>query len=66
MPRPPSTRENHSVRIETEVLSRLDVVAAKLTERAAGAEVTRAATMRAAMIRGLDELEVELGIKRKR
>jgi uncharacterized protein YlxW (UPF0749 family) len=57
-------KENHSVRLEQETLRRIDAVAKKLTERAAGVEVTRMATMRAAMLRGLEALENELGIKR--
>jgi hypothetical protein len=50
------------IRLEDELLERVDRVAEALKARAAGAPVPRAAAMRVAMERGLNSLEVELGL----
>lgn len=49
------------IRLEDDLIDRLDSLAAALSERAAGAKVSRTAAMRAAMERGLEALEAELG-----
>jgi hypothetical protein len=57
------------LRIDETTIGRLDRLAALMTERAAGAAVTRASVIRVAMERGLESLEKELGgskPKRKR
>lgn len=53
-----------SVRLEEDVLDRLDALAKALSARAAGAELNRSDALRVAALRGLDELEGELGTKK--
>jgi len=47
------------IRLEDDLIERLDALAIVLTERAAGAKVTRTSAMRAALERGLEALEAE-------
>lgn len=54
------------IRIESELLERIDRLAEALQERAAGAPVTRSGAMRVAMERGLGALEAELGLSGRR
>lgn len=58
------TKAPMSVRLEEDVLARLDALAAALSKRAAGAEVNRSDALRVAALRGVEDLERELGIKR--
>ena len=53
---------NTSVRLDDDAMARLDVIAGKLAERAAGANVKRSDAMRVALDRGMASLEAELGI----
>lgn len=53
------------VRLEDDLVERLDALAELLTERAAGVKVSRSAAMRAALERGLEALEGELGGSRR-
>jgi predicted transcriptional regulator len=53
------------VRIEEDLISRLDWLADALTRRAAGAKVSRSSAMRVAVERGLESLEGELGAPTK-
>jgi predicted transcriptional regulator len=55
-----------AIRLESELLERIDRLASTMQERAGGAEVTRTACMKAALTRGLDALEAELGIAGRR
>ncbi len=52
------------VRLDDEMIARIDAVVGKLSKRAAGVEVTRSAVFRAALELGLKELEA--GLKRRR
>jgi hypothetical protein len=57
------------LRIDSTTIERLDRLASLMSERAAGAPVTRAGVIRVALERGLESLEKELGTakpKRKR
>lgn len=47
------------IRLEDDLIERLDTLAAALTVRAAGVKVSRTAAMRAALERGLAALEAE-------
>lgn len=53
------------VRLEEELISRLDELAEALTRKAAGVKVTRASAIRVALERGLDALHAELGEPRR-
>jgi predicted transcriptional regulator len=55
-----------AIRLESELLERIDRLASTMQERAAGAEVTRTAAMKVALTRGLDALEAELGVAGRR
>lgn len=50
-----------AIRLEPELLERIDRLASTMQERAAGAQVTRTAAMKVALTRGLDSLEAEFG-----
>lgn len=54
------------IRLEDDLVARLDALAAVLTERAAGVKVTRTAAMRSALERGLEALEDEVGTPRRK
>lgn len=54
------------LRVSEELVGRIDRLATALTARASGAKVARSSAMRVAIERGLDVLEVELGIVPKR
>lgn len=54
------------IRLEDELIERLDALATALTERAAGVKVTRTAAMRAALERGIEALEAEAGVPGRR
>ena len=53
--------QNVGVRLDPQEIDRVDRLAARLSQRAAGAPLTRAATVRLAVNRGLDAIESELG-----
>ncbi len=55
-------RLNTSIRLDAEILDRLDRIAEAMTARAAGAPVNRSTAARVALERGLDALEAELKI----
>lgn len=57
-------KENITIRLEPNVVERLDNATAKMAEKNPHAEITRAHAIRAAIFHGLDVLERELGIKR--
>lgn len=59
-------REVTSIRLDAPTIVRLDAVAAKLTENNPVMPATRAAVMRASMLRGLEAYELDLGVKRKK
>lgn len=54
------------LRLEDELLDRIDRVAEALRVRAAGVKVAKASVMREALERGLDSLESELGLNRRK
>jgi hypothetical protein len=54
-----------SVRLEETMVQRLDAVAQAMSKRAAGAAVKRGTALRAAVERGMEALEAELGIARR-
>jgi hypothetical protein len=60
------TSKTLPLRLDEELIARLDRLAATMTERAGGAEISRAAALRAALSRGLDALEAELGAADRR
>jgi hypothetical protein len=51
------------LRLEEEVIERLDRLARAMSERAGGVEVNRSSVMRTVLDRGLDVLEKELGVQ---
>ena len=55
-----------AIRLDEEILSRLDRLSEALTGRVAGARLTRTDAHRVALLRGLESLEEELGLKAKR
>jgi predicted transcriptional regulator len=55
-------KTNAGIRVESELLARLDVIATKLAERAEGTEVTRSDAARTALAIGVEALEQRLGI----
>jgi len=55
-----------SVKVDDEMANRLDALAKAMSGRAAGAQVTRSNAMRVALEHGVDALEVEFGMKRKK
>ena len=54
-------RTNLAVRLNPELLAKLDELAGLLSERAAGAEITRSEVARLALERGVEVLAAELG-----
>lgn len=50
------------IRIEEDVIQRLDAIAAAMTERAAGVKVARSNVIRLALERGMAVLEEDLGM----
>lgn len=54
-----------SMRLDADLVDRLDRVAEAMSERAAGLPVNRSNAARVALERGLDVLEVELKLKSK-
>jgi len=60
------TAKTLPIRLEDDLIARLDALAAALTERAAGVKVSRTAAMRAALERGLVALEAEAGTSTRR
>jgi predicted transcriptional regulator len=56
--------ENLQVRVEPEVLDRLDRLAEQLTARAMGVEVNRTAAARAVVLKGLEVMEKELAAEK--
>lgn len=60
------TAKTLPIRLEDDLIARLDALAAALTERAAGVKVSRTAAMRAALERGLSALEAEAGTSPRR
>jgi hypothetical protein len=55
-------KEHLGIRAEQATIDRIDAVASALSARVAPAEMTRSDAARVALDRGLDVLEVELGI----
>ena len=51
------------VRLDPDIIARLDALAAALSERAAGAAINRSDAARLAIARGVDVLEAEIGRK---
>lgn len=60
------TTKQFPIRLEDELVERIDRLAGKMQERAAGAAVTRTAAVKVALTRGLDALEAELGLAGRR
>jgi hypothetical protein len=58
--------ETMSVRLDPDEITRLEAVAAVLTERAAGATITRSNALRAVVQAGLDALEAKYGAGKTR
>jgi hypothetical protein len=58
--------ETMSVRLDPDEIARLEAVAAVLTERAAGATITRSNALRAVVQAGLDALEAKYGGKTRK
>jgi len=54
------------IRLEEDLIERLDALAQELTERAAGAKVSRTAAMRVALERGLEVIESDMGLAGRR
>lgn len=54
------------IRLEDELLERVDRVTDAMEARAAGAKVPRSSVLRLALERGLDSLESELGLTRRK
>lgn len=54
------------IRLDEKLLERFDKLATVLSSRAGGVAVNRTDAIRAAVTKGLDALEVEYGIGRKR
>ena len=59
-------KEHAGIRVETELLDRLEAIAAELSRRSAGVAVKRSDVARAALERGAESLEQELGIAEKK
>ena len=55
-----------NVRASADDVDRLDRLAQALSDRTPGLSVNRSAAARAAILRGLDALEVELGVAAKK
>jgi predicted transcriptional regulator len=55
------TSKTIPLRLEEDLVQRLDSLADALSKRTVGVKVTRSAAMRAALERGLDSLEAEVG-----
>ncbi len=55
-----------SVRLDDDLSSRLDRIAEALTRRAAGVSVGRSRALKLAIERGIDALEEELGLRKKK
>jgi predicted transcriptional regulator len=60
------TTKQFPIRLEDELVERIDRLAEKMQERTGGAELTRTAVVKAALARGLDSLETELGLAGRR
>jgi predicted transcriptional regulator len=54
--------DNFSIRLEDDMVKRIDRLAAAMTEAAAGAKVTRSQALRAALDTGVPALEKRFGI----
>ena len=59
-------KEHAGVRVELELLTRLDAIAAELSRRSVGIVVKRSDVARVAIERGTESLEKELGIAEKK
>lgn len=55
-----------TLRIDPQLLERLDALTQHIAERAVSGLVTRSSVVRSAMLRGLAELERDAGFKAKR
>lgn len=55
-----------SVKVDDELAERLDRLAAEMSARAGGAQVTRSNAMRVALERGMEALETEFAIRTKK
>lgn len=54
------------IRLDDDLLDRIDRVIDAMVERTAGAKVPRSSVLRLALERGLDSLESELGLNRRK
>jgi predicted transcriptional regulator len=54
-----------SVRLDEATVQRLDRLAEAMSKRAAGAAVKRGTALRAAVERGMEQLEAELGLAKR-
>jgi predicted transcriptional regulator len=54
------------IRLEDDLIDRLDRLATAMTARAAGAKVPRTSAMRIVLERGLEVLEAEMGLTARR
>ena len=59
------SKEQVGFRLEPEQLERLDKLAEALTKRTAGVTVNRSSAARAALDRGIEELEKDIGLAAK-
>jgi hypothetical protein len=55
-----------SVRLEPELIQRLDAVAEFLSERAGGARITRSSALAVVAMRGIEQFETEMATKAKK
>lgn len=53
------------IRLDPALLERLDRIAEEMSQRAAGAGIARSEAARAALLRGVEALELELGLSKK-
>jgi predicted transcriptional regulator len=60
------TEQPIAVRLDAEILDRLDRIGSALSERAAGVRMNRSAVLRVAIEHGIAALETELGLVRQR
>jgi predicted transcriptional regulator len=55
-----------AIRLDEETLTRLDRIATALTGRVAGARLNRTDAHRVALLRGIESLEEELALQKKK
>jgi hypothetical protein len=62
----PMAKEHAGIRVEPELLARLEAIAAELSRRSMGIVAKRSDVARVALERGAESLEKELGITEKK